>query len=84
MAKTASSIQFKAKLQRPAEGGDWTFLRLPQPASDQLPTRSMCSVDGTINGIDFQATLQPYGEGGHWLRLNRLSATRQRSNPVIF
>lgn len=77
MAKTASSIQFKAKLHRPAEGGDWTFLRLPQSASDQLPTRSMCSVEGTINGTDFQATLQPDGEGGHWLKIE--SALRDKA-----
>jgi hypothetical protein len=69
MAKTASPTRFKAKLLRPAEGGDWTFLRLPQAASDQMPARSMVSVEGTINGFAFAATLQPDSEGGHWLRV---------------
>lgn len=69
MAKTTSLTKFQAKLQRPAEGGDWLFLRLPQSASDQLPTRSMCSVEGTINGFDFVTTLHPDGEGGHWLKV---------------
>jgi hypothetical protein len=69
MAKTLPTIQFKARLLIPAEGGDWTFLRLPQEASDQMPTRSMVSVDGTINGFSFSATLQPDSEGGHWLKV---------------
>ena len=69
MAKTALATRFKAKLLRPAEGGDWTFLRLPQDASDEMPARSMVSVDGTINGFAFAATLQPDNEGGHWLKV---------------
>jgi len=69
MAKTATQITFQATIHRPAEGGDWLFLRLPQSASDKLPTRSMCSVEGTINGFDFVKTLEPDGEGGHWLKV---------------
>ena len=71
MSKTASPIQFKATLCRPAEGGDWTFLRLPQEASGQLPSRNMVSVEGTINGFAFAATLEPDSEGGHWLKVER-------------
>ncbi|MDR3691280.1 MAG: YdeI/OmpD-associated family protein [Fimbriimonas sp.] len=69
MARTAQPTRFKAKLSRPAEGGDWTFLRLPQEASKELPTRNMVSVEGTMNGIAFAATLQPDSEGGHWLKV---------------
>ncbi|MBS1718307.1 MAG: DUF1905 domain-containing protein [Armatimonadetes bacterium] len=69
MPKVAAPIKFKAKLHRPAEGGDWTFLHLPQGASDQLPTRSMVSVEGTMNGFPFAATLQPDNNGGHWLKV---------------
>ncbi len=69
MAKTALPTRFKAKLCRPAEGGDWTFLRLPQEASNQMPARSMVSVEGTLNGFAFAATLQPDSEGGHWLKV---------------
>jgi hypothetical protein len=69
MAKTLLVVKFKAKLLRPAEGGDWTFLRLPQEASNQLPSRNMFSVDGTMNGFPFTATLEPDSEGGHWLRV---------------
>ena len=69
MGKSAIATRFKAKLHRPAEEGDWTFLRLPQEASSQMPARSMVSVDGTLNGFPFTATLQPDSEGGHWLKV---------------
>jgi hypothetical protein len=74
MAKTVSPIDFKAKLHRPSgadKGAPWTFLNLPQEASDKLPSRSMVSVDGTFNGFPFQATLEPDGNGGHWLKVNQ-------------
>ena len=69
MPKTLVQIRFKAKLSRPAEGGDWLFLRLPQEASNQLPTRNMASIEGTMNGFAFAATLEPDSEGGHWLKV---------------
>ena len=69
MAKIAIQTRFIAKLCRPSEGGDWTFLRLPQDASDQMPARSMVSIEGTMNGFPFAATLQPDNEGGHWLKV---------------
>jgi hypothetical protein len=68
-SKTAQPIIFEAKICRPVEGGDWTFLRLPQEASGPLPSRGLVSVDGAMNGFAFQATLQPDGEGGHWLKV---------------
>lgn len=69
MVKTALPTRFKAKLCRPAEGGDWAFLRLPQEASNQMPARSMVSIEGSMNGFAFAATLQPDSEGGHWLKV---------------
>jgi len=74
MAKTVSRVGFKAKLHRPSgadKGASWIFLHLPQEASDQLPSRSMVSVDGTFNGFAFQATLTPDGQGGHWLKVDQ-------------
>lgn len=47
------------------------FFRLPQAASDQLPTRNQVSVEGNVNGFAFVATLQPDSEGGHWLKVER-------------
>lgn len=46
------------------------FLRVPQEASDLLPTRSILSVEGSINGFAFQSYLHPDGEGGHWLKVS--------------
>ena len=74
MTKTASKIRFTAKLFRPkatARAVSWTFLTLPRDASAKLPSRSMTSVEGTINGVPFRATLEPDGQAGHWLRVNR-------------
>jgi hypothetical protein len=69
MEKATATIRFQATLLRPVESDAWTFLRLPQSASDRLPTRSMTSVEGTMNGVAFQACLQPDGAGGHWLKV---------------
>lgn len=65
-------IRFQATLQRPGgadAGAPWTFLKVPQDASDPLPARGMVSVEGTANGRPFAATLEPDGQGGHWLRV---------------
>lgn len=67
---------FETKILRPAQAADWLFLRLPAQASERLPTRAMCSVEGTINGQPFAATLQPDGQGGHWLKIEPDLATR--------
>ena len=74
MTKTASMIRFRATLFRPAataKAVSWTFLTLPKDASAKLPSRSMTSVEGTINGFPFRATLEPDGQKSHWLRVNR-------------
>ncbi len=74
MTKTASKIRFRAKLSRPAataKAGSWTFLNLPKNASAKLPSRSMTTVEGTINGFPFRATLEPDGQKGHWLKVDR-------------
>src|SRR3546814_9930929 len=71
MTKTADRIRVKASLARPAspKGAAWTFLVLPASASAKLPTRSMTSVEGTLDGQPFQATLEPDGQGSHWLKV---------------
>ncbi len=74
MTKSASKIHFRAKLFRPAanaKAGSWTFLTLPKNASAKLPSRSMTTVEGTINGFPFRATLEPDGQRGHWLKVDR-------------
>jgi hypothetical protein len=58
---------------KPAEkGGEgWTFFVLPKSASEKLPTRSMQSVDGTLNGVEFQVTLEPDGQGSHCMKVEK-------------
>jgi len=72
MRRADFHVEFEAAIQRPGgayRGEGWTFLRLPQEASDPLPSRGMVPVEGTLNGAPFLSVLEPDGEGGHWLRI---------------
>jgi hypothetical protein len=83
MSAPTGPIRFKAKLLRPAapKGATWSFFVLPMAASGKLPTRSMVTVDGTIDGHPFQATLAPDGQGGHWLKVDR--ALREATGAAV-
>ena len=88
MTKTAPKIRFRANLFRPVattKADSWTFLTLPKDASEKLPSRSMTSVEGTINGFPFRATLEPDGQGGHWLKVDRRmrEAARAQAGDVV-
>jgi hypothetical protein len=48
-----------------------TILRLPQNASEKLPSRGQVAVQGTINGHEFQTVLEPDGNSGHWMSVDR-------------
>ena len=48
----------------------WTILRLPEIASEKLPSRGQVAVQGTINGHEFQTVLEPDGCSGHWMRVD--------------
>ena len=61
-----SAIRFEATLQTI---GKWTILRLPEKASEKLPSRGQVAVQGTINGHEFQTVLEPDGCSGHWMRV---------------
>ncbi len=71
MATATTRICFKATLLKPAspQRASWTFLILPKSASAKLPSRSMTSVTGTLNGCTFRATLEPDGQRSHWLKV---------------
>lgn len=69
MPTTATRVSFSAKLLKPKGDDVWTFFVLPKAASEKLPTRSMQSVDGTLNGTPFQVTLEPDGQGSHWMKV---------------
>jgi hypothetical protein len=83
MTPSTTPIRFKAKLLRPEspKGAAWTFLVLPAGASAKLPTRSMTTVDGTLDGASFQATLEPDGQGSHWLKVGK--ALRETAGAAV-
>jgi hypothetical protein len=56
-----------------------TVLRLPETASENLPSRGQVAVHGTINGVEFQTVLEPDGKSGHWMRVDE---TLQRAAGV--
>ena len=59
-----SAICFEAT---PVAVGDRTILRLPEKASERLPSRGQVAVQGTINGHKFKTVLEPDGYFGHWI-----------------
>jgi hypothetical protein len=65
--KGVPTIRFDATLSTIDE---WTVLRLPEKASEKLPSRGQVAVQGTINGHGFQAVLEPDGQSGHWMRID--------------
>jgi len=61
------TIRFDATLYTIDE---WTILRLPEEASEKLPSRGQVTVQGAINGHRFQTVLEPDGSFGHWMRID--------------
>ena len=61
------TIRFDATLSTIDE---WTIVRLPENASEKLPSRGQVAVQGTINGHWFQTVLEPDGSSGHWMRID--------------
>jgi Bacteriocin-protection, YdeI or OmpD-Associated/Domain of unknown function (DUF1905) len=86
-ASTQSSVRTRcvarlmSPLRRSARPETWTFLTLPKEASMQLPSRSMVSIEGSLNGAKIRATLEPDGEGGHWLKVSR--KTREEAQAIV-
>ena len=63
----APTIRFDATLRAIDES---TILRLPEYASEKLPSRGQVAVQGTINGHWFRTVLEPDGSSGHWMRID--------------
>jgi len=81
---TPLRIRFRSTLHRPANAGKavtWTFLRLPEEVSAQLPSRGKASIEGTFNDIPFHASLEPDGKGGHWLKVDRALRNKAGAEP---
>ena len=62
-----STIRFDATLYTVDK---WTILRLPEKASENLPSRGQVAVQGTLNGHGFETVLEPDGNFGHWMRID--------------
>jgi hypothetical protein len=60
-------IRFDAAL---SDIGTRTILRLPEVASEALPSRGQVSVTGTLAGHAFRTVLEPDGELGHWMNVD--------------
>src|ERR1700755_175537 len=63
----ASAIRFEASLHTIDK---WTIVRLPEKASEKLPSRGQGAVQGTIYGHEFKTVLEPDGGSGHWMRID--------------
>lgn len=66
-ATASPAIRFEAVLEQIESA---TILRLPQAASQKLPSRGQVAVEGTINGRELQTVLEPDGLRGHWMKLD--------------
>ena len=72
-ATAASAVRFEATLY--AIDGP-TILRLPEKASNQLPSRGQVAVQAAVNGHAWQTVAGPDGESGHGVRID---AKQQRA-----
>jgi hypothetical protein len=60
-------IRFKAELSTIDDAG---LVRLPEAASQQLPSRGQVAVHATVEGHPFETVVEPDGRRGHWLRVS--------------
>jgi hypothetical protein len=66
-AALAETIEFSAMTEVLNER---PIIRLPQQASDQLPSRGQVAVSGSIDGTEFTTVIEPDGRKGHWISLD--------------
>lgn len=62
--KTATTIQFDGQVQRL---GERLIVRLPDEASQYLPSRGQVAVEAVLNGHRFSTVIEPDGRKGHWI-----------------
>jgi hypothetical protein len=60
-------ISFAAELSTIEET---TLVRLPEHASERLPSRGQVAVHASIGGHDFETVVEPDGRRGHWIRVD--------------
>lgn len=62
-----SKFCFETKLY---EKNSWRILHFPNHYSQELSSRGMVMIKGTINNINFETALEPDGMGSHWFRVS--------------
>jgi hypothetical protein len=63
-----ATIRFKARVEALDAA---LILRLPEDASQRLPSRGQVAVQASIRGSEFPTVLEPDGSKGHWLRIDQ-------------
>lgn len=46
------------------------LVRLPDDASERLPSRGQVAVHGTLNDHAFRTVIEPDGAFGHWMKVD--------------
>ncbi len=64
---SAQPISFQAVLRTI---DDTTLVRLPEGASERLPSRGQVAVHAEIDGHAFETVVEPDGRRGHWIRVD--------------
>ena len=60
---------------------DTTLVRLPEDASEQLPSRGQVAVHASMGGHDFETVVEPDGRRGHWIRVDETLRRAARVGP---
>lgn len=63
----SAPIRFEAVL---STIDDTSLVRLPEAASERLPSRGQVAVRAMIDGHPFQTVVEPDGRRGHWVRVD--------------
>lgn len=63
----STPIRFQAALSSIDDTG---LVRLPEAASERLPSRGQVAVHATIGGQPFETVVEPDGRRGHWVRVD--------------
>ena len=60
-------LNFEAAIE---QINDWLIVRIPKSEDDQLSSRGMVIVKGSLNLQPFQTELEPDGQSGHWFQIS--------------